>query len=82
MCAALAQQFEANVLILCAPCSIAVFVQQTKLMVFILLFRSILFPGNIQEEWSSFGGYSGNVFKALALSPKIIANRPYFYKML
>ena len=48
----------------------------------ILLFRSILFPGNIQEEWSSFGGYSGNVFKALALSPKIIANRPYFYRML
>lgn len=48
----------------------------------ILVFKNIFVPKNIGTEWKQFAGYNQNVLKALALSPKIIANKPYFYKLL
>ncbi|HYF31049.1 MAG TPA: glycosyltransferase family 2 protein [Chitinophagaceae bacterium] len=32
--------------------------------------------------WAQLGGYVSNVSRLLALSPRVIANKPYFYKVL
>jgi hypothetical protein len=45
------------------------------------LLHNLLRLRNPFADWAEISGYSNNVFQLLKLSPKIIANKPYFYKM-
>ncbi|HSN62020.1 MAG TPA: glycosyltransferase family 2 protein, partial [Ferruginibacter sp.] len=45
-----------------------------------ILHNSIRFR-NPFTDWAQISGYTSNVFRLLKLSPTIIANKPYFYKM-
>lgn len=49
---------------------------------FIVVLKSLVLTPGVKKEWKEWLGYVKNVFKALSLTPRIIANRPYFYKML
>ncbi|MBO9620965.1 MAG: glycosyltransferase family 2 protein [Niabella sp.] len=48
----------------------------------IVLLKTLALRSDTKKEWTEWWGYTKNVLKALSLAPKIIANRPYFYKML
>lgn len=48
--------------------------------IFSILHNSIRFR-NPFTDWTQISGYTSNVFRLLKLSPKMIANKPYFYKM-
>jgi len=48
----------------------------------VLLIKTFLFRPGIKAAWSTFAGYTANVFRALSLAPRIISNKPYFYKLL
>ena len=47
-----------------------------------LLFDSIIHGKNAGYQWRQVGQYVKNVLKLVWLSPRILANRPYFYKVL
>jgi hypothetical protein len=32
-------------------------------------------------EWDRIGKFAANVFRLWSIAPKIISNKPYFYKM-
>jgi GT2 family glycosyltransferase len=49
---------------------------------FILLLKTIFFLSNIRKEWKMWIGYTSNVLRATGYFPKIISNKPYFYKVL
>ena len=60
---------------------------------FVYFFEIIIFPfgllidkllngRNARYRWRQLGGYTYNVFRVIALSPRILVNKPYFYKML
>ncbi len=48
----------------------------------VLVMKTLLFRSGIKAAWVAFGGYTANVFRALSLAPRIISNKPYFYKLL
>lgn len=48
----------------------------------VLLIRTLLFRPGVKAAWNAFSGYAGNVFRALSLAPRIISNKPHFYKLL
>lgn len=47
-----------------------------------LLIESILKAGRSSYTWKQAFKYGVNVFKLLILSPRIVLNKPYFYKVL
>ncbi len=63
------------------------------LNLFVYFFEIIIFPfglaldkllngRNARYTWRQLRGYTYNVLRLIALSPRILANSPYFYKML
>lgn len=47
-----------------------------------LIFEKLVRGKNARYQWKHVRGYTANVLKLAALSPRIIANKPYFYKVL
>lgn len=47
-----------------------------------LLMDNIIHGGKAAYRWQQVGQYVKNVLKLVWLSPRILANRPYFYKVL
>ena len=47
-----------------------------------LFVENIFHLRNPLDGFKLVKGYTGNVFKLVSLMPKMIANKPYFYKVL
>jgi GT2 family glycosyltransferase len=47
-----------------------------------LIIDKLLNGRNSRFQWWQLKGYTYNVLRLIAMSPRILANRPYFYKML
>ncbi|NCT73692.1 MAG: glycosyltransferase family 2 protein [Chitinophagaceae bacterium] len=46
------------------------------------LLSTLLFRPHRAAHWHSFASYTGNVCRSIALLPRMIRSKPYFYKML
>jgi len=46
------------------------------------LINGIFSPSKMRYSWAQWKGYSRNVISLIALAPRIMRNKPYFYKVL
>lgn len=49
---------------------------------FALLIDKLLRGPRAGYQWKQVGGYAANILRLLGLSPRILLNKPYFYKVL
>jgi len=59
----------------------AFFIAEIPLFIFCLLIEKIIKGGNARYSWNNVWGYCNNIAVLLKYVPKIIANKPFFYKV-
>lgn len=60
----------------------AVYAAAIPVYFFAFLISTLLFRPHRAAHWRSFVSYTGNVCRSIALLPRMIRGKPYFYKML
>jgi hypothetical protein len=60
------------------------FMHTIEIPIFLIasFFDNLIHLKNPFQDWNQVGSFSNNVIRLWCLSPKILKNRPYFYKML
>lgn len=60
----------------------AVYAAAIPVYFFAFLISTLLLRPHRTAHWRSFASYTGNVCRSIALLPRMIRGKPYFYKML